>query len=256
MNELPLAEELKSFARNSVSAVEGALIIARIIRADTDVDWCRGELRRLADEAGAGAAPAELVDYLRAQGFAGAGAYYEIDNSSLEYVLRTRRGIPITLAMVVIGTGESMGMRATGINFPSHFMVSLDGCLFDPFIMQPIDSAGRRAWLAGTSAAEEDAFKSATPADVVQRMLNNLRALAQSRGDHEAALELTDYQLIVAPESISIHVDRAELWAALGATEMARREIETAIALAPDAALRVRFEELLRGLDASGPTLH
>ena len=51
MNELPLAEELKAFARCAVSAVEGALIIARIIRADTDVDWCRGELRRLASEA-------------------------------------------------------------------------------------------------------------------------------------------------------------------------------------------------------------
>ncbi len=256
MNELTLAEELKSFARSAVSAVEGALIIARIIRADTDVDWCRGELRRLAGEAGAGVTPAELVDYLRAQGFAGAGSYYEVDNSSLECVLRTRRGIPITLAMVVIGTGESIGMTATGINFPSHFMVSLDGRLFDPFIMQPIDGAERRAWLAETGAAEEDAFKSATPVDVVQRMLNNLLALAQSRGDHEAALELTDYQLIVAPESLSIHVDRAKLWAALGATEMARREIETAIALAPEAAVRARFEKLLRGLDASGPTLH
>ncbi len=39
MNKLPLAEELKSFARSALSAVEGALIIARIIKADTDVDW-------------------------------------------------------------------------------------------------------------------------------------------------------------------------------------------------------------------------
>ncbi len=256
MNELPLAEELKSFADSAVSAVEGALIIARIIKADTDVEWCRDELRRLAGEVGAGAAPAELVEYLRAQGFVGADSYYEVDNSSLECVLRTRRGIPISLAMVIIGTGESMGMNATGINFPSHFMASLDGCLFDPFSMQPIDKEGRRTWLAGTGVAEEDAFKIATPIDVVQRMLNNMRVRAQSRGDHEAALELTDYQLIVAPESLSIRVDRAELWAALGATGMVRHELETAIALAPDAAVRARFEELLPGLNATAPTLH
>ena len=256
MNELPLAEELKSFARSAVSSVEGALIIARIIRADTDVDWCCGELRRLAGKAGSGTTPEDLVEYLRVQGFAGADSYYEADNSSLECVLRTRRGIPISLAMVLIGTAESIGITATGINFPGHFMVSLDGRLFDPFTMQPIDGAGRRAWLAGSGAAEEDAFKFATPIDVVQRMLNNLRVLAQSRGDHEAVLELTDYQLIIAPKSLSIYVDRAELWTALGAMGMARRELEKAIALAPDTAVRARFEKLLLELDASGPTLH
>ena len=256
MDKLPLTDELKSFARSAVSAVEGALLIARIVRADTDVEWCRGELRRLAGEAGDGVAPAELVEYLRAQGFAGADAYYEADNSSLECVLRTRRGIPTTLAMVVVGTGECLGMTATGINFPGHFMVSLAGRLFDPFNMQPIDAARRRTWLTWSGADEEIAFESATPVDVVLRMLNNLRALARSRGDHEAALELTTYQLIVSPEPLSIHVDRAELWAALGAMEMARRELEWAITLAPDAALRARLEERLLGLDASGPTLH
>ena len=256
MDELPLADELKSFAHGAVSAVEGALIVARIVRPDTDVEWCRDELRRLGGAVGSGAAPAELVEYLRAQGFAGAEAYYETDNSSLECVLRTRRGIPITLAMVVVGTAECLGMTAVGINFPGHFMVSLDGCLFDPFKMQPIDAAGRRKWLTWSGAEEENAFEYATPVDVVQRMLNNLRALARSRGDHEAALELTEYQLIVTPDPLPIHVDRAELWAALGAMEMARRELECALALAPDAALRAQLEERLLGLGASGPTLH
>ncbi|MEE2982775.1 MAG: transglutaminase family protein [Pseudomonadota bacterium] len=256
MDELPLADELKSFALSAVSAVEGALIVARIVRPNTDVEWCRAELRYLAGEAGSGAAPAELVDYLRAQGFAGAEAYYDADNSSLECVLRTRRGIPITLAMVVVGTAECLGMTATGINFPGHFMVSLDGRLFDPFKMQPINAAGRRTWLTWSGADEKIAFKSATPVDVVLRMLNNLRALARSRGDHESALELTNYQLIVSPDPLPIHVDRAELWAALGVSEMAKRELESAIALAPDVALRAQLEERLHGLDASGPTLH
>ena len=43
---------------------------------------------------------------------------------------------------------------------------------------------------------------------------------------------------------------------ALGAKEMARRELETAIALATDAAVRVQLEERLLGLDVAGPTLH
>ena len=87
-------------------------------------------------------------------------------------------------------------------------------------------------------------------------MLNNLRALAQLRGDHEAALELTDYQLIFAPNSLSIHFARAKLWTALGATGMARHELQEAIALAPGAAVKARLEKILLGLDASGPTLH
>ena len=256
MNQRPLEDEFRSFADDPVSAVEGVLLVSRIIRPDTDSAWCRDELRRLAAQAGPVATPEELVESLRAIRFIGADQYYEVDNSSFEFVLRQRRGIPITLAMVIVGTGEVLAMAATGINFPGHFMATLNGQLFDPFIMQPIDAAGRRDWLAKGNASADEAFKSATPIDIALRMLNNLRNLAMSRGDPAGALELTDYQRLVAPDRLSVRIDRTELWMALGATDMARRELTEAISLAPSSTIRDQLEEKLQALGATRPTLH
>ena len=254
MNERTLEDDFRSFAADPASAVEGALMVSRIVRPDTNSVWCRDELRRLAGHAGP--APTALVESLRTAGFAGAEQYYDTDNSSLEFVLRERRGIPITLAMVIVGTGEYLDMAATGINFPGHFMAQLNEQLFDPFVMQPIDAAGRDDWLMKSNVSANTGFQSATPLDVVMRMLNNLRMLAMSRSDSAGALELTDYQLIVAPDHFSTRIERVDLWMALGANDMARQELAVAISMAPSGTLRDQLEDKFQAIGAARPTLH
>jgi regulator of sirC expression with transglutaminase-like and TPR domain len=256
MSRAPLADDFRAFATHPASAVEGALLVARVVQPATDVDWCRAELRRLAAEIAAAPAPLAVVAHLHAAGFAGATDYYTADNSVLESVLRRRRGIPISLAMVVIGVGEALGLRATGINFPRHFLAMLDDQLVDPFRMRVVARAECRAWLAQDRIAEEDAFRPASPRDVVMRMLNNLRLLAQAAHDHARVLELSDYQLLVAPAPFYVHLERVASWLALGAVDMARHELEEAERLAPDAAARTEVAARLRELAPRRPTLH
>lgn len=256
MKETLLETDLRAFAGDSGSAVDVALLISRIVRPETDVPWCRAELRRLAELVRPGATAATLVETLRAEGFAGAEHYYAADNSALDHVLRTHRGIPITLAMVVIGVSECLSLPAVGINFPCHFMVSLDGLLVDPFTMMPKDAAECREWLAQSNVPTGDAFKPATPLDIAMRMLNNLRMLARAQGDHERTLELTDYQLIFAPDDFSIYVNRAEIWMAQDATALAEHELSEAIRRAPNASIKAELEKKLGQLAVDRPTLH
>ena len=227
-----------------------------MIQPATDIAWCRAELSRLARGADVDAGPAEVAAYLRAQGFAGADDYYAVSNSSLESVLRRRRGIPISLAMVVVGVGEALGLTATGINFPRHFLVTLGDQLIDPFSMTAIERADCREWLEGSNVPEHAAFRPASALDVIMRMLNNLRMLAQSSNDHARALELSEYQLAVASDPFIVHVARIDSWLALGATEMARRELDLAIRLAPSAATAAQLEERRQQLAGLRPTLH
>ena len=49
--------------------------------------------------------------------------YYDPDNSYLNAVLRTRRGIPISLAVLWLELAVGMELNARGIAFPGHFMV-------------------------------------------------------------------------------------------------------------------------------------
>jgi Tfp pilus assembly protein PilF len=85
------------------------------------------------------------------------------------------------------------------------------------------------------------------------RMLNNLRMLSLSSGDHTRVLELSDYQLAIAPSPIAIHLERVESWLALGVAGMARHELEQAMALAPNDALRAQLAARLASI-ASKPT--
>lgn len=96
----------------------GAELRRRFRRASSD----RGRVEVMADFLGG-----ELV-------FAGNGDdYYNERNSLLPCVLDSRRGIPISLAIVYILVARRAGADVEGVNLPGHFLARHGGVLFDPF---------------------------------------------------------------------------------------------------------------------------
>jgi regulator of sirC expression with transglutaminase-like and TPR domain len=63
--------------------------------------------------------------------------YYDPDNSYLNAVLRTRRGIPISLAVLWMELAQGLGLHARGVGFPGHFMLKVTlpkgQVVIDPF---------------------------------------------------------------------------------------------------------------------------
>ena len=51
--------------------------------------------------------------------------YYDPENSYLNAVLCTRRGIPISLAVLWMELAQGLGLHVRGIAFPGHFMVKV-----------------------------------------------------------------------------------------------------------------------------------
>ena len=51
--------------------------------------------------------------------------YYNPANSYLPNVLRTRRGLPITLVLIYKCVAEQLGLTVRGINSPGHFLASV-----------------------------------------------------------------------------------------------------------------------------------
>ncbi len=59
-------------------------------------------------------------------GFAGnVNNYYDPDNSYLSEVLRTRRGIPLTLGLLWMELAQHIGLKVRGVAFPGHFLVKV-----------------------------------------------------------------------------------------------------------------------------------
>jgi|LNFM01.1.fsa_nt_gb regulator of sirC expression with transglutaminase-like and TPR domain len=246
----------EDYARHPRGVVEGALLVSRVVEPATDPDWCRAELALIAQRIGPAASADAVLDTLHALGFAGAEQYYAEENSALDTVLRKRCGIPISLAVVIIGVGEALGIETVGINFPGHFLVSIGGQLADPYALRPIDSAECRARVAASGLSTAQALKVATPPEIVLRMLNNLRGIAHGREDFERALELTDYQLALAPRMLELRIARADLWQAVGAPDRGRPDLETALLLNPSAHLAAQIRERLTQISGGRPTLH
>ncbi len=242
-----LREALQGFLDAPQDPVEGALIVARIIKPNADVDWAREEIARLADgvqAAGSAPRPFDVVRALAEAGFAGAGErYYERENSVLDHVLKSRRGIPITLGVVFMGVARRLGLEVRGINFPRHFLVAIEDALVDPYAVAPTSVDACRRWLRENRVGEDGAFNIARPEDIVLRMLNNVRMLAQQQGDYSQALDISDYQLLIVPGAYGLYVERADAWLSLNAPEMVVQELERAAERAPDQATKTRLKE-------------
>lgn len=203
--------------------------------------------------------------YLRDAGFSGdVPGYAHLDNSNLARVLARRKGIPITLGVLLMAVARHAGLPAHGINFPGHFLVSVDGEIVDPFLMVPVNREQCLARLPEALRAVETTtlFAPATPVAVGLRMLNNVRQTHARHGAWSEALDIVDAQLRLAPEQPALHLERGDLWARLGLVTPARLAFERARALAArmtDADARHWLElaeARLAGIGDAGDVVH
>src|SRR3990167_9543098 len=119
----------------SLPMVETAIAIAQDDFPSLDTQSVLAELDTLAEKLRrripADAVPLQRLRWLNRfffheLGFAGnVNDYYDPANSYLHRVLETRRGIPITLALIYIELATQVGLNARGVSFPGHFLVKL-----------------------------------------------------------------------------------------------------------------------------------
>ena len=120
---------------NDIPLFEAALTIAQDDDPRLDLTACMVELdkfavrlkRRLPTNV-AQIAKLRLLNnfFYQELGFAGnVNDYYDPDNSFVNVLLRTRRGIPISLAVLWMELAQGLGLPAQGVGFPGHFMVKV-----------------------------------------------------------------------------------------------------------------------------------
>jgi regulator of sirC expression with transglutaminase-like and TPR domain len=160
-----------------------ALCIAAQAHRGLDVDAWSARLDTLAARC-----PTMTFDGLRAHLFEQEGFHGDVDhyadpeNSFLDSVIERRRGIPITLSVLMIAIGRRIGVDVLGVGMPGHFLV-LDGARgdawCDPFhggALLDADGCRRRFEMVyGGSLVFHPSFLAPTPPPaIVARMLANL----------------------------------------------------------------------------------
>ena len=205
-------------------------------------------------------------------GFAGnVNNYYDRRNSYLHEVLATRRGIPITLALLFIEMAGQLGLDAAGVCFPGHFLVKLrmpqGEVVIDPVngrslsrdeLDERLVPYRARHGLEGDFETPLGLFlQAAPPRDVLARLLFNLKEIHRTAEDWVRLLAVQQRLVLLLPDAAEEQRDRGLAWAELGRPAEAADDLAAYLAARPmaddAAALRERLAELRRD---GAPRLH
>ena len=191
---------------------EAAASLAQDEYPDLDVQQVLGEvdqmLARLKRRIPPDAAPMHRLRLLNqffftTLGFGGnVNNYYDPENSFINVLLRARRGIPITLAVLWLELAQGLGLSAQGVGFPGHFMMKISlprgQVVMDPMdgkslsreqLAERLEPFRRRSGLDVSSGLDDDdaplgLYLQASPSrDIIARMLRNLKEIHKTQED-------------------------------------------------------------------------
>ncbi|MDA1016907.1 MAG: tetratricopeptide repeat protein [Planctomycetota bacterium] len=128
--------------------------------------------------------------------FGDLNAYEQAESSFLDRVIETKRGIPISLALLYLGVARAAGVDLKDAPAPEHFMVQLqsnEGTIYaDPFdhgrLMEEDECL---SWMFARTQIPRPAIlrlmRPGDPRNIIIRMLNNLKYLYIRHADWDLA---------------------------------------------------------------------
>ena len=186
--------------------------------------------------------------------------YYNPDNSYLHKVMSTRRGIPISLAVIYMELAQQIGLDVKGISFPGHFLMKLTiktgDIILDPFngaslSREEIEERLEPYFIHGRNPEDPPLasyLANATDRSILARMLRNLKAVYAEQPHWKEFLNVQQKLVILLPGEIEERRDRGLAYANLDCPNAALQDIEAYLAQCPQATdaelLRMRLPEL------------
>lgn len=262
-DQFPLLEAAASLAQDEEPTLDVQQVLDDVARLVKRI------LARMPDEADDLTRLALLTQvFYRDLGFGvNPNDYYAPENSYLNEVLRTRRGIPISLAVIWLEMAQALDLQAQGVSFPGHFLVkvALQGGLvvLDPLTgeslgldnlserLSPFREPADQAAAPDLDEGETPLglyLQSCPPRDLLARMLRNLKEIFRSQEDWPRMLQVLDRLVILLPEAWPERRDRGLVHAEMGHAHEALQDLRCyleAVPAGPDAAaLRNRVIEL------------
>ena len=175
--------------------------------------------------------------------------FYAPENSYLHQIIESRRGIPISLAILMIELGHQIGLKIRGVSFPNHFMMRISlqqgEIIMDPLtgnslskhelqeMLDPyLDAKGYRGNL---SLPLSVFLRASSPREILSRFLRNLKLIYTEHERWERLLGIQERLVILLPNSLDEIRDRGLIFAQLEYIRPALEDMQTYLSQSPDA---------------------
>lgn len=155
--------------------------------------------------------------------------FYAPENSYLHQIIENRRGIPISLAILMMELGQQIGLNIRGVSFPNHFMMRISlqqgEIIMDPLngeslsknqlqeMLDPyLDAKGYRGEL---SLPLNIFLRASSSREILSRFMRNLKMIYSEDERWERLLGIQERLVILLPESSEEVRDRGLIFAQL-----------------------------------------
>lgn len=255
-----LLEAAAAVAQDDDPSVDAMSVVARVDELGARLS------RRLASDAAAQQRLRLLNHYFfKELGFGGnLNDYYAAANSHLHRVLESRRGIPITLALIYIELARGVGLKVQGVSFPGHFLVKCSlpqgEVIIDPMNGRSLSREElderllpyrQQRGLVGDFEVPLGLFlQAASPRETLARLLRNLKEIHRAAEDWPRMKQVMERLVLVLPQDWSERRDLALVQAEMELWVEAAEGLQAYLRECPQAddapALQERLQELRR----------
>ena len=199
-----------------VDLEEGAFILSKFGFPEINTAVYQRRLDDMAADirvlAGGRAAPLDIFMKLRSYLFSDLGFignredYYNPNNSYLNKVIDYRKGIPITLSVLMLVLAQRLGVKLNGIGMPMHFLVQYDDgsrmFFVDAFNSGIIITRDQCRLMLSSSGIRltPEMLTPVTTRDIIERMWRNLYLAYQQQADNEEAARVGEILAFINPD--------------------------------------------------------
>jgi regulator of sirC expression with transglutaminase-like and TPR domain len=168
-----------------------------------------------------------------------------------------RKGIPVSLGILYAHIGRAMGWAVVGLDFPSHFLLRLEGkgqrLIVDPFdggrVLAPEDLRALTKSIFGNDTEMEPSwFEPTSNREILLRLQNNIRTRSIQAGELERGAEITRRMMALAPDATNLQRDLGMVEAHIGNIGAAIEALARYLRTAPRGEDKAEVEKMLNKL--------
>lgn len=207
-----------------------------------------------------------LLDILyQQQGYEGDWkAFFKVKNALISRVFARRKGIPISLGVLLIDFLQLCGFQAQGICFPSGFIIRVDvegeACYVDPFTGEVASLALLELKLRGQQGNHAklhvDLLQPDSHETIIKRFINVLKAAYIQAEKVELALLCSDILLRIDPDDAFEVRDRGFLFQQLDCLSLARNDFEFFMKQHPKDPMVGMLQKQIQAMNFDAQVLH